>query len=136
MQDRVWKLIAAVMCVGLFYIGHGLHSPRGPSLPSFENVVHAGGIAWHTDSPELFTASQDGKTVHTWKRFKDVREGKIVVQYIGRTDAPLERGARPHEGPRPAPEEERFRGPAPVPVVPVPGERFEPLRKEPVDRKQ
>jgi hypothetical protein len=125
MQDRVWKIVAAVMCVGLFYIGHGLHSPRAPSLPSFENVVHAGGIAWHTDSPEMFTASQDGKTVHTWKRFKDVREGKIVVQYIGRTDAPLER-ARPQEGPRLAPEQERFRGPVPVPVE----------RKEPVDRKQ
>ena len=133
MQDRVWKTIAAVMCVGLFYIGHGLHSPRGPSLPSFENVVRAGGIAWHTDSPEIFTASQDGKTVHTWKRFKDVREGKIVVQYIGRTDAPSV-GARPDEGPRLAPEQRfrggvpdqqpRFRGPDQQPIpMPAPVER-------------
>jgi hypothetical protein len=129
MQDRVWKLIAAVMCVGMFYIGHGLHSPRDSSLPSFENVVHAGGIAWHTDSPELFTASQDGKTVHTWKRFKDVREGKSVVQYIGRTDAPSQRGARPDEGPRPQPgrfpdQLPTFRGPDQQPIsVPAPVER-------------
>jgi hypothetical protein len=72
----------------------------------------------------MFTASQDGKTVHTWKRFKDVREGKIVVQYIGRTDAPSQ-GFRPDEGPRLAPgQQPKFRGPDQQPIpMPAPVER-------------
>jgi hypothetical protein len=97
-QEKFWRTIAGLMCVGLFYVGHGLHGPQRAPLPSLENTTYAAGVAWHTDSPEMFTASQDGRTVYTWKRFKDVHEGATVVRYMGRTTVPS-------EGPRLAPEQ-------------------------------
>jgi hypothetical protein len=97
-QDKFWRTIACLMCVGLFYVGHGLHGPQPVGLPSLENGAQAAGVAWHTDSPEMFTVSEDGRIIYTWKRFKDVREGATVVRYMGRTTAPS-------EGPRMAPEQ-------------------------------
>jgi hypothetical protein len=107
------------MCVGLFYVGHGLHGPQHSGVPSLENRADAADVAWHPDSPEMFTVSQDGRIVYTWKRFKDVREGAIVVRYIGHTAVPSEHqpGLVPGQGfpgalvPVPVPE--RF-----VPVLP------------------
>jgi hypothetical protein len=107
-QDKFWRTIAALMCVGIFYVGHGLHGPRRAVLPSLESTANAAGVAWHTDSPEMFRVSEDGRIIYTWKRFKDVREGATVVRYMGRTTAPS-------EGPRMAPEQIRFQGPQPLP---------------------
>jgi hypothetical protein len=120
-QDKFWRTIAALMCVGLFYVGHGLHSSQCAGLPSLENTADAAGVAWHTDSPEMFTASEDGRTVYTWKRFKDVREGTIVVRYVVRTNvlehperkAPGQSGFGrapvPEPTPRQAPEQPAFK---------------------------
>jgi hypothetical protein len=86
-ESKFWRVVAVAFVVALAYVGHGLHSPQGASLPSLENVVHAAGVSWHTDSPEMFTASADGQTVFAWKRFKDVKDGGVVVQYMGLTRA-------------------------------------------------
>lgn len=117
MQDKFWRTIAGLMCVGLFYVGHGLHGSQRGSLPSLESAANAADVAWHPDSPEMFTASEDGRTVYTWKRFKDVREGTIVVRYVGRTAVPpTERPAGMAPGQFPG----RGRAPVPVPLdVPV-----------------
>ncbi len=112
MQERFWRIVAVVVCAALLYIGHGLHGTQPLSVPSLENRAEAGGIAWDPDYPEMFTVSDDGRTIYTWKRFKDVREGKIVVQYIGRTAAPFE--------PQVILKGQKIRQPQMMPVVPVP----------------
>jgi hypothetical protein len=115
MQERFWRIVAIVVCAALLYIGHGLHGTQPLGIPSLENRAEAGGIAWDPEYPEMFTASEDGRIVYTWKRFKDVREGATVVRYVGRT-------AAPSEGRRMAPGQPRFQGgqpqplPAPAPV--------------------
>ena len=115
MQDKFWRTIAALMCVGLFYVGHGLHGPQRAGIPSIESTANAADVAWHPDSPEMFTTSQDGRTVIRWKRFKDVREGAIVVKYVGLAAVP--RSERPD---RIAPGQFPGRVPVPVPVLPNP----------------
>jgi len=46
MEDaKFWRIVAVVVCVGLFYVGHGLHDRGGDGLPSLANVAHAGGVA-------------------------------------------------------------------------------------------
>jgi hypothetical protein len=86
-QDKFWRTIAALMCVGLFYVGHGLHGPQRAGLPSLESTADAAGVAWHADSPDMFTASEDGRVVYTWKRFKEVNDGATVVRFMGRAAA-------------------------------------------------
>src|SRR6202035_1464371 len=45
MQDaKFWRIVAVVVCVGLFYVGHGLHDRGGDGLPSLAHVAHAGGV--------------------------------------------------------------------------------------------
>ncbi len=79
MQERFWRIVAIVECAALLYIGHGLHGTQPLGIPSLENRAEARGIAWDPEYPEMFTASEDGRIVYTWKRFKDVREGATVV---------------------------------------------------------
>jgi hypothetical protein len=64
MQDsRFWKVIAVVVCLGLFYVGHGLHNRGGDPLPSLANAAHAGVASL---DGKLYTTGQDGLTVHVW----------------------------------------------------------------------
>jgi hypothetical protein len=68
MQDtKFWRIIAVVVCVGLLYVGHGLHNRGGDGLPSLANSAHAGGVAVATqEGSQIFTASQDGRTLYHW----------------------------------------------------------------------
>jgi hypothetical protein len=65
MQDtKFWRIVAVVVCLGLFWVGHGLHNRGADSLPSLTNVAHAGGVT--ALNGKLYTTSSDGQTVHTW----------------------------------------------------------------------
>ncbi|HET6325574.1 MAG TPA: hypothetical protein VFG04_12925 [Planctomycetaceae bacterium] len=119
MQDKFWRTIAALMCVGLFYVGHGLHGPQHAGIPAIESTANAADVAWHPDSPEMFTSGQDGRTVYAWKRFKDVREGAIVVRYIGRTDVPAPPAEEFGQNPSRAFPGRQVPGRAPVPEPPI-----------------
>jgi hypothetical protein len=73
MQDtKFWRIVAVVVCVGLFYVGHGLHNRGGDGLPSLVNLAHAGGVA--VDHPpehgvgvyHIYTADESGTMLHVW----------------------------------------------------------------------
>jgi hypothetical protein len=74
MEDaKFWRIVAVVVCVGLFYVGHGLHDRGGDGLPSLANVAHASGVAVdhppeHGVAPyHLYTTDATGTLLHVWK---------------------------------------------------------------------
>jgi len=86
MQDsRFWRIIAVVMCGALIYVGHGLHNPGGESVPSFSSVAHAGGVAVAPSWNQIFTASQDGRTIYSWGRWEK------SANYLGSATVPEEK---------------------------------------------
>jgi hypothetical protein len=65
MQDtKFWRIVAVVICAGLFYVGHGLHDRGGDGLPSLTNVAHAGGVA--ALNGKLYTTTTGGLLLHAW----------------------------------------------------------------------
>ena len=73
MQDtKFWRIIAVLVCVGLFYVGHGLHNRGGDGLPSFANVAYASGVA--VDHPpdrgvapyHIYTTDATGMFLYVW----------------------------------------------------------------------
>jgi hypothetical protein len=67
MRDtKFWRILAVVVCLGLFYVGHGLHNRGGDPLPPFTNVAHAGGAVALSGGGWLYTTNQDGSAVHGW----------------------------------------------------------------------
>jgi hypothetical protein len=65
MQDtKFWRIVAIVICVGLFYVGHGLHNRESDGLPSLTNMAHAGGVA--ALNGKLYTTTSDGLLLPAW----------------------------------------------------------------------
>jgi hypothetical protein len=96
MKDtKFWRIVGVVVCVGLFYVGHGLHNRGGDPLPSLTNVAHAGGVA--ALNGMLYTTSQDGLTVHTWvvdpstAKPRYMRELRATASEGGRDDRPAQK---------------------------------------------
>jgi hypothetical protein len=67
-DTKLWRIIAVVVCVGILYVGHGLHNRGGDGLPSLVNAVHAGGVA--ASSPKggdlIYTTDESGTYLHVW----------------------------------------------------------------------
>jgi hypothetical protein len=82
MQDmKFWRIVAVVVCAGLFYVGHGLYDHGSDGLPSLANVAHAGGVGVAQGGNQVFTASADVKTLYFW-----MRDG-VRMQYVGMATA-------------------------------------------------
>jgi len=79
-DSKFWRIVAVVMCVGIFYVGHGLHS-QGPDgrgsdgWPSLVNTAHAGGVAVDAigagpgagrTATRLYTTNETGTTLYIW----------------------------------------------------------------------
>ncbi len=78
MRDSMfWRVTVWIGLIGLFYVGHGLHQPD-QAVPTFATPVHAGGAGAATEHVEnLFTSSEDGKTIYMWRYF-GARSPKLV----------------------------------------------------------
>ena len=85
MKDSIfWRILAAAAVLGLFYVGHGLHSPDSsrPALDFATPVQAQGvGITYSTQDNSIFmaTSSDDGKTLHVFSR----RPNNIKPVYLG-----------------------------------------------------
>jgi hypothetical protein len=74
MQDsKFWRFVAVVGCVGIFYVGHGLHSPGREGLPSLVNSAHAGGVAVDAigagtgrSATRIYTSNETGTILYVW----------------------------------------------------------------------
>ncbi|OAI57794.1 hypothetical protein AYO47_07625 [Planctomyces sp. SCGC AG-212-M04] len=64
-DSRFWRLIAVLMVVGVFYVGHGLHSGSDPVL-TLDSPAFAGAPWGNPDRAEFYTVSEDGKIVYIW----------------------------------------------------------------------
>jgi hypothetical protein len=76
MQDsKFWRAVAIVICGGILYVGHGLHSGGSDGVPPLVNTARAGGVA--TAAPGAFqyvyTASTDGRILYLWRTDGDGR---------------------------------------------------------------
>jgi hypothetical protein len=68
-ESKFWKAIAVVFCIGLLYVGHGLHNPESAGTALLVNRAHAGQVMEPKKdlAPQtLYTTSQDGKTLCMW----------------------------------------------------------------------
>ncbi len=93
MQDtKFWRVVAVALCLGLFYVGHGLHNRGGDGLPSFANVAQAGGVA--VDHPpdrgvahyHLYTTDATGMLLRVWTA--DI-SGKPKYVGVAQQDVPF-----------------------------------------------
>jgi hypothetical protein len=68
MQDnRIWRVVAVLAVLAVFYVGHGLHEEQGGIDDLLApNVARAQGIAIQPNSSRLFTMSPDGRVVYMW----------------------------------------------------------------------
>jgi hypothetical protein len=61
------RLIAVVICCGLFYVGHSLN--RGANVSLFQDRVLAGGTSVSPSGPaslQIFTADESGTHLFVW----------------------------------------------------------------------
>jgi hypothetical protein len=66
-DSKFWRFAAVSFVLALLYVGHGLHGGTSDGLPSLANTAHAGGVGVVTqEGSQIFTASQDGKTLYQW----------------------------------------------------------------------
>jgi hypothetical protein len=98
--SHFWRIVAVLLVVGVFYVGHGLHERTGFSLPSFVNQARANGVA---SLPGKFsndadfgdiavTCSPDGKTVYYFGPRELLADRKLqrykIGDYIGSASVP------------------------------------------------
>jgi hypothetical protein len=68
-ESKFWRAVSVVFCVGLLYVGHGLHNPGSMSAPSLVNTAQAGQVMEPRRDlapGTLYTTSQDGRTLCMW----------------------------------------------------------------------
>jgi hypothetical protein len=94
MQDtKFWRIVAVMTCVGILYVGHGLHNRGSDGLPSLTNIARAGTVTVNREWDELFTTSDDGRTVYSWKRFSDSKDGHTSLRHNSTATVPVPDGA-------------------------------------------
>jgi hypothetical protein len=88
-NSRFWKVAAALLVAGVFYVGHGLHQQQDYSMPSVVREAHAEGVAMQTVSPALVTVtcSPDGKNVYYFGA-KGAAAVFQPIQFLGTSSAP------------------------------------------------
>jgi hypothetical protein len=68
-DNKFWRLMAVLLCAGLLYVGHGLHSGGSGPLPSLTNMARAGGVGvanFGMGISTLYTTNQTGDVIHVW----------------------------------------------------------------------
>ena len=87
-ESRFWRIAAAGVVAGMFYVGHGLHeSQTGDfSLPSLASEARAdsGGVAavpYHQNHSLIVTCSEDGQTIYVWNT--SLYLSNSTVEYVG-----------------------------------------------------
>jgi hypothetical protein len=69
-DSKFWRVVAVFMCVGIFYVGHGLHDPYGDGATSLIGKAHAGGItvspAPGSSGMQIYTTDESGTLLHVW----------------------------------------------------------------------
>src|ERR1700734_1849592 len=87
-DNKFWRFVAVVMCVGVLYVGHslqiqGLHDRGSDGWPSLENTAHAGGVAVDAIgagpgagrmATRLYTTNEAGTILYVWDA-PSTREG-------------------------------------------------------------
>jgi hypothetical protein len=69
-DSKFWRVVAVVMCVGTFYVGHGLHYPGSDRAVSLASTAHAGGVtvspALGSAGMQMYTTDETGQLLHVW----------------------------------------------------------------------
>ena len=82
-----WRILSVVAVLGLFYVGHGLHSSSETTSIDFAGTAHAqgAGITYNTqdNSVVMATCSEDGKTLYIFSR----RPGNLKPVFLGKAEA-------------------------------------------------
>ena len=85
MLDRFWRIAALLGLAILLYTGLSQPESLAPPLPFFVSSAHAGGVSVATENAAtVFTASQDGKTIHMWQYYSS-----RPPKYVGKAEAIL-----------------------------------------------
>jgi hypothetical protein len=72
-ESKFWRIVAVVGCVGIFYVGHGLHNPGGEGTASLVNSARASGVAVDAIASSvgrlttrLYTVNESGTILYIW----------------------------------------------------------------------
>ncbi len=68
-KNRFWKTTSALFVLGIFYVGHGLHSESPIRWSSIMNTAEGSVGVADENSETLFTASADGRRIFMWQYF-------------------------------------------------------------------
>ncbi len=71
-DNKFWRIIAIATCIGIFYVGHGLHQPGNDAMPSLANSAHAG-VAVDAitagsgrTATRIYTSNETGTVLYVW----------------------------------------------------------------------
>jgi len=82
-----WRIVSVAAVLGLFYVGHGLHSGGESASLDMARTAHAqgAGITYNTqdNSVVMATSSEDGRTIYIFSR----RPGNLKPVYLGKAEA-------------------------------------------------
>jgi len=76
-DSKFWRTIAAVACIGLFYVGTAFRGGNS-SAPSLTSTAFAGGAGtWvrqlHPNNGIIYTSNADGTKLYVWFADGDAR---------------------------------------------------------------
>jgi hypothetical protein len=101
MQDsKFWRIVAVVICGGIFYVGHGLHNSSSEPLPSFVDSARAGGVG--VDAPgtslmrtwgRLYTTDETGTYLYVW----DASDMRALPKFLATLRVPHKHIFAPQE---------------------------------------
>lgn len=86
-ESRFWRIMAASVVAGLFYVGHGLHesSSIGLPLPSLVSEARAEGsvaaVPYRDNHSLIVTTSEDGQTIYVWNT--SLFLSSSTIEYVG-----------------------------------------------------
>ncbi|HXY34402.1 MAG TPA: hypothetical protein VEI07_09255 [Planctomycetaceae bacterium] len=72
-HSKFWRTVALVLCVGIFYVGHGLHNPGSEGTASLVNSARASGVTVDAIASgvgrvatRLYTVNESGTILYVW----------------------------------------------------------------------
>jgi hypothetical protein len=89
-ESNFWRIIAVGVCVGIFYVGHGLHNPGREGMPALINSAYAGGVAVDAiaagvgrSGTRIYTSNESGTVLYVWDASTDVKSAPRHTATVG-----------------------------------------------------
>jgi hypothetical protein len=91
-NSKFWRIVALLGCIGIFYVGHGLHNRGSSPTPSLVNTAQAGGVAVDAISAgggraatRIYTSNENGTILYVWSAPTD---GESAPRYMATVGVP------------------------------------------------